>query len=85
MNPERMINVVNGAERSHINALVGRAVLLPLPLLLLLLQLFDALLQHIGPEVSLKVRQLVGAGQTILCRLLEDVLLGGAGTLKVSV
>lgn len=59
---------------THICALVGGAVLLPLPLLFLLLQLLDTLLQHVGPEVALKVRQLLGTGQPVLCCLLEDVL-----------
>lgn len=61
---------------THVCALIGGTVLLPLPLLLLLLQLLDALLQHVGPEVALKVRQLLGAGQPVLCGLLEDVLRG---------
>lgn len=60
--------------QSHINALVGCAVLLPFSLLLLLLQLLDALLQHIRPKVTLKVRQLLSTGQTVLSCLLEDVL-----------
>lgn len=60
---------------SYINTLVACAVFLPFPLLLLLLQLFDALLQHIWPKVTLKVRQLLGTCQTIFCRLLEDILL----------
>lgn len=63
-------------QRPYIDALVGSTVLLPFPLLLLLFQLFDALLQHIGPEIALKVRQLFGTGQAILRRLLEDILKG---------
>lgn len=59
---------------THICALIRGTVLLPLPLLLLLLQLLDALLQYVGPEVALKVWQLLGAGQPVLCCLLEDVL-----------
>lgn len=61
---------------SYINALIGCAVLLSFALLLLLLELLDALLQHIGPKVTLKVRQLLGTGQTVFSRLLEDVLWG---------
>ncbi len=60
----------------HLRSFRCSCVLLLLPLLLLLLQLLDALLQHVGPEVAFKVRQLISAGQTILCRLLEDVLRG---------
>lgn len=59
---------------THVCALVAGAVLLSLPLLLLLLQLLDALFQDVGPEVALKVRQLLGAGQPVLRSLLEDVL-----------
>ncbi len=59
---------------THICALIGGAVLLPLSLLLLLLQLLDTLFQYVGPEVALKVWQLLGTGQSVLCRLLEDVL-----------
>lgn len=59
---------------THICALVGGTVLLPLPLLLLLLQLLDTLLQYVGPEVTLKVWQLLGTGQPVFCCLLEDVL-----------
>lgn len=59
---------------THIGAFVGSVVLLSLPLLLLLLQLLNALLKHVGPEVALKVRQLLGARQSIFCCLLEDVL-----------
>lgn len=61
---------------SYINALIGCAVLLSFALLLFLLKLFDALLQHIGPKVTLKVRQLLGTGQAVFSRLLEDVLWG---------
>lgn len=58
-----MLNIdhINRSQHSYINALIGSAVLLPFPLLLLLFQLFDALLQNIRPEVTLKVRQLLGA------------------------
>lgn len=66
---------VDGSLRSYINTLVGSAVFLSFPFLLLLLQFFDALFQHVGPEVTLEVRQLLGTGQTIFCCLLEDVLL----------
>ena len=59
---------------TYICALVGGTVLLPLPLFFLLLQLLDTLLQYIGPEVALEVRQLLGTCQSVLCRLLEDVL-----------
>lgn len=59
---------------THVCALIAGAVLLSLPLLLFLLQLFNALLQDVGPEVALKVRQLLGAGQSVLRGLLEDVL-----------
>lgn len=59
---------------THICALVGGTVLLSLPLLFLLLQLLDALLQYVGPEVTLKVWQLLGTGEPVLCCLLEDVL-----------
>ncbi|TNN55640.1 hypothetical protein EYF80_034156 [Liparis tanakae] len=38
------------------------------------LALLDALLEDVGPEVALKVRQLLGTGETVLCSLLEDVL-----------
>ena len=61
---------------SHLRSFRGSRVLLLLPLLLLLLQLLDALLQHVGPEVAFEVRQLVSAGQTVLRRLFEDVLRG---------
>lgn len=59
---------------THVCALVAGAVLLSLPLLLFLLQLLDAFFQDVGPEVALKVRQLLGAGQPVLRGLLEDVL-----------
>jgi hypothetical protein len=58
----------------HLGGLAGGAVLLPLALLLLLLQLLDALLQDVGPEVALKVWQLFGAGEPVLRGLFEDVL-----------
>lgn len=61
---------------SHLRSFTGSCVLLLLPLLLFLLQLLDALLQHIGPEVAFKVWQLISAGQAVLCRLFEDVLKG---------
>lgn len=64
----------NDSYSTHICALIGGTVLLPLPLLLLLLQLLDALLQHVGPKVALKVWQLLGTSQTVLCCLFEDVL-----------
>lgn len=57
-----------------IGALIGGAVLLPLSLLFLLLKLLDTLLQDIGPEVTLKIWQLLGTGQPVLCCLLENVL-----------
>lgn len=61
---------------SYIDALAACAVLLSFPLLFLLLQLFDALLQYIGPKVTLEVRQLFGTCQTIFCCLLENILWG---------
>lgn len=70
----RLIRTVLIDKHPYINTLIGSAVLLPFPLLFLLLQLFDALLQNIRPKVTLKVRQLLGTGQTVLCRLLEDIL-----------
>ena len=59
---------------SHLRCVGAGYVLLLLPLFRLLFQLLDALLQHVGPEVPLKVGHLVGPRQTVLCRLLEDVL-----------
>lgn len=59
---------------THICAFIGGTVLLPLPLLLLLLQLLNTLFQYVGPEVTLKVWQLLGTSQPVLCCLLEDVL-----------
>lgn len=64
-------------DSTHICALAGGAVLLPLPLLLLLFQLLDALLEHVGPEVPFEVRQLLGTRQPVFCRLLENVLQRG--------
>lgn len=69
-------NILEYCGYSYINALIGCAVLLSFALLLFLLELFDALLQHIGPKVTLKVRQLLGTGQAVFSRLLEDVLWG---------
>lgn len=63
-------------ECSYINTLTACAVLLSFPLLFLLLQLFDALLQYIGPKVTLEVRQLFGTCQTIFCCLLKNILWG---------
>lgn len=60
--------------KTNINTLIGRAVLLPLPFLLFLLQFFDTLFKHIGPEITLKIGQFFGAGETILCCLFEYVL-----------
>lgn len=62
---------------THICAFVGGVVLLSLTFLLLLLQLLNTLLKHVGPKVTFKVRQLLGARQSIFCRLLEDVLCEG--------
>lgn len=59
---------------TYIGTLIAGTVLLPLPLLLLLLQLLDTLLQDVGPEVALEVRQLLGAGQAVLRCLFEDIL-----------
>lgn len=68
---------------THICALIRGAVLLPLPLLLLLFQFLDALLQDVRPEVALKVWQLLGTGQPVFCCLLENVLKGWRGRNKV--
>lgn len=43
-------------------------------LFLFLIQLFDGFLQHIGPEVALKVWQLSGTCQVILLRISQNVL-----------
>lgn len=59
---------------SYLRGLAGRHVLFLLPLLLLLLQLLNAFLQHVGPEVAFEVGHLVGTGNTVLRGLLEDVL-----------
>lgn len=59
---------------TYICAFIGGIVFLSLPLLFLLLQLLDALLKYIGPEVTFKVWKLLGTSQTVLCCLLEDVL-----------
>lgn len=59
---------------THLCRLTRGRVLLLLPLLLLLLELLDALLQYIRPKVTLKVRQLIGTGQPVFCCLLENVL-----------
>lgn len=63
-------------ECSYIDTLTACAVLLSFPFFLLLLQLLDALLQYIRPEVTLKVRQLLGTCQTVFRGLLEDILWG---------
>lgn len=68
---------------THIGAFIGSVVLLSLPLLLLLLQLLNTLLKHVGPEVTLKVRQLLGARESIFRGLLEDVLCE-RGTFEIS-
>lgn len=74
------MEIQNGPQRSiltqclHLRSFSGSRVLLLLPLLLFLLQLLDALFQHVGPEVAFKVRQLISAGQAVLCCLFEDVL-----------
>ena len=67
----------------HLWSFGGSCILFFLPLLLLLLQLLDALLQHVRPEVAFEVRQLISAGQTVLRRLLEDVL-GGRPKTKMN-
>lgn len=59
---------------SHLRCFAYCCVLLFLSLLFLLFQLLDALLQHIGPKVPLKIWKLVCTRQTVLCGLLEDVL-----------
>lgn len=68
------MTVLGLCSSTHICALIGRAVLLPLPLLFLLLQLLDALLEHVGPEVAFEIWQLLGARQPVFCCLLEDIL-----------
>lgn len=70
------MNFVKMTCSTHVCALIGGTVLLPFPLLLLLLQLFNTLLQYIGPKVTLKVWQLLCTGQPVFCCLLEDVLKG---------
>lgn len=60
--------------KTHIHAFIGGAVLLSFPLFLFLLQLFDALLQDIGPEITLKIRQLLCTCQAIFSCLFKDVL-----------
>lgn len=73
-----MVTKIQGEQSTHclthVSAFIGSVVLLPLSLLLFLLQLLNTLLKHIGPEVTLKVRQLLGARQSIFSCLLEDVL-----------
>lgn len=51
-----------------------RHALLLLSFLLLLLQLLNALLQHVRPEVPLKVGQLLGAGEPVFSCLFQNVL-----------
>lgn len=60
---------------THLCCFTSCSAFFLLPFLLLLLQLFNAFLQHIGPEITFKVRQLLGTCQPVLSRLFEDVLL----------
>lgn len=69
---------------SHLRSFRGSCVLLLLPLLLLLLQFLYAFLQHVGPEVAFEVRQLISAGQAVLCCLFENVLRGRQKTWMTS-
>lgn len=62
------------AAQRYLCGLTGRGALLLLPLLLLLLQLLNALLQHVRPEVPLKVGQLLGAGKPVFSCLFQNVL-----------
>lgn len=62
------------AAAPHLRGLAGRGALLLLPLLFLLLQLLNALLQYVGPEVTLKVGQLLGTGEPVFSCLFEDIL-----------
>lgn len=59
---------------THLRCLTSCRTFLLLPLLLLLLQLLNAFFQHIGPEITFKVRQLLGTRQSVLSCLFEDVL-----------
>lgn len=67
---------------TYINAFTRSVVLLSLPFFLLLLQLFNALLQHIRPKITFKVRELLSTGQAVLCCLFKNVLGEGESDVK---
>lgn len=67
---------------THLCCFTGCSAFFLLPFLLLLLQLFNAFFQHVGPEITFKVRQLLGTRQPVFSCLFEDVLLRASHNIK---
>lgn len=67
---------------THLCCFTSCSAFFLLPFLLLLLQLFNAFFQHIGPEITFKVRQLLGTRQPVFSCLFEDVLLRASQNIK---
>lgn len=58
----------------YLRGLTGCGALFLLPLFFFLFQLLNALLQHIGPKVTLKIGQFLGTGEPVFSCLFENVL-----------